>query len=44
MDDNRMKALAEDVRATARAISRDMGWRGDMRPNNGAGRSANSIG
>jgi DNA-binding IclR family transcriptional regulator len=26
MDDTRMKALAEDVRATARAISRDMGW------------------
>jgi DNA-binding IclR family transcriptional regulator len=38
MDDNRMQALAEDVRAAARAISRDMGWRGDMRPNNGAGR------
>jgi DNA-binding IclR family transcriptional regulator len=29
MDDDRMKALAEDVRAAARAISRDMGWRGD---------------
>jgi len=26
MDDTRMKALAEEVRATARAISRDMGW------------------
>jgi len=44
MDDNRMKALAEDVRTTARAISRDMGWRDDIRPNNGAGRSINSIG
>lgn len=43
MDDNRMKALAEDVRAAARAISRDMGWR-DMHPNNGAGRSINPIG
>ena len=29
MDDDRMKALAEDVRATARAVSRDMGWRDD---------------
>lgn len=29
MDDGRMKTLAEDVRAAARAISRDMGWRGD---------------
>jgi len=29
MNDARMKALAEDVRATARAISRDMGWRDD---------------
>jgi DNA-binding IclR family transcriptional regulator len=27
MNDARMKALAEDVRAAARAISRDMGWR-----------------
>lgn len=26
MDDSRMKALADDVSATARAISRDMGW------------------
>ena len=26
MDDTRKKALAEEVRATARAISRDMGW------------------
>jgi DNA-binding IclR family transcriptional regulator len=44
MDDNRMTALAEDVRTTARAISRDMGWRGDMRPHNGVGRSAVPIG
>lgn len=29
MDDGRMKDLAVDVRAAARAISRDMGWRGD---------------
>ncbi|HEY0266993.1 MAG TPA: IclR family transcriptional regulator [Rhizomicrobium sp.] len=29
MDDDRMKALAEEVRIAARAISRDMGWRGD---------------
>jgi DNA-binding IclR family transcriptional regulator len=29
MDDDRMKALAEEVRAAAHAISRDMGWRGD---------------
>lgn len=27
MDDRRMKTLAEQVRATARAISREMGWR-----------------
>src|SRR5258706_7300319 len=44
MDDNRMKALAEDVRTTARGISRDMGWRGDLRPQNGVGRSASPIG
>ncbi|MEO8300484.1 MAG: IclR family transcriptional regulator [Rhizomicrobium sp.] len=44
MDDSRMMALAEKVRATARAISRDMGWRGDLRPNNGAVRLANPIG
>jgi DNA-binding IclR family transcriptional regulator len=31
MDDARMKALAEQVRATARAISRDLGWRDDVR-------------
>ena len=30
MDDKRMTALAEDVRAAACAISRDMGWRGDF--------------
>jgi hypothetical protein len=29
MDDDRMKALAQEVRAAARAISSDMGWRGD---------------
>jgi DNA-binding IclR family transcriptional regulator len=29
MDDDRMKALAQEVRAAARAISNDMGWRGD---------------
>jgi DNA-binding IclR family transcriptional regulator len=29
MNDARMKALAEEVRATARAISRDLGWRDD---------------
>jgi DNA-binding IclR family transcriptional regulator len=28
MDDARMKALVEQVRTTARAISRDLGWRG----------------
>lgn len=44
MDDSRMMALAEKVRATARAISRDMGWRGDLRPNNGAVCLANPIG
>jgi DNA-binding IclR family transcriptional regulator len=27
MDDDRMKALVEEVRATALAISRDLGWR-----------------
>jgi DNA-binding IclR family transcriptional regulator len=31
MDDARMEALAEEVRATARAISRDLGWRDDVR-------------
>ena len=31
MDDDRMKALAGEVRATARAISLDMGWCGDAR-------------
>jgi DNA-binding IclR family transcriptional regulator len=30
MNDARMKALAEDVRAAARAISRDLGWRDDI--------------
>lgn len=44
MDDGRMKALAEDVRAAARTISRDMGWRGDARPNHGVSHSANPIG
>jgi DNA-binding IclR family transcriptional regulator len=39
MDDSRMKALAEDVRATARAISRDMGWRDDTQ--HVAGRAIN---
>lgn len=29
MDDARMKALVEEVRATALAISRDLGWRAD---------------
>jgi DNA-binding IclR family transcriptional regulator len=29
MDDDRMKVLAEEVRSTAYAISRDMGWHGD---------------
>lgn len=32
MDDDRMARLSGDVRATARAISRDMGWRGDGQP------------
>lgn len=31
MDDARMRLLADEVRATARAISRDLGWRGDDR-------------
>ncbi len=43
MDDDRMKALADDVRATARAISRDMGWRDDAHPHNGVGRSSPAI-
>jgi DNA-binding IclR family transcriptional regulator len=39
MDDTRMKALAEEVRAAARAISRDMGWQDRKeRPRVAAGR------
>jgi DNA-binding IclR family transcriptional regulator len=39
MNDARMKALAEDVRAAARAISRDLGWRDDIdRPRSAARR------
>jgi DNA-binding IclR family transcriptional regulator len=37
MDDDRMTLLIEDVRATARAISRDMGWRSDFDANYTAG-------
>jgi DNA-binding IclR family transcriptional regulator len=32
MDDDRMKDLTEDVKAAARAISLDMGWRDDAMP------------
>ena len=37
MDDDRMTVLIEDVRATAHAISRDMGWRSDFDANYTAG-------
>ena len=35
MDDKRMTTLAEEVRATACAISRDMGWQGETPHKNG---------
>jgi DNA-binding IclR family transcriptional regulator len=38
MNDDRMASLSDDVRATARAISEDLGWKEDNRPRQTNGR------